>query len=46
MSKINVNLYGGKGIRVCYQWNSKNPEGFKNFYNFMINNGWKYEEVR
>lgn len=44
LNNQDYDLYGGKGIKVCDEWNSKNPEGFKNFHDFMINNGWKYEE--
>lgn len=34
-------LYGGKGIKVCDEWNSSNINGFKNFYDWSITNGWK-----
>lgn len=33
--------YGGIGIRVCEEWNST-PDGFENFYLWVISNG--YEE--
>ena len=32
--------YGGRGIKVCDEWNNKN-DGFINFYNWAIQNGYK-----
>lgn len=32
--------YGGRGIKVCPEWNDKN-NGFVNFYNWAIKNGYK-----
>lgn len=34
--------WGGRGIKVCDEWLGEN--GFENFYNWAINNGWKYEK--
>lgn len=28
--------YGAKGIKVCSEWSNKNPNGFRNFYNWSI----------
>lgn len=32
--------YGGRGIRVCNEW-SHNHDGFKNFYDWSLNNGYE-----
>lgn len=31
--------YGGRGIKICDEW----LEDFENFYNWAVDNGWKYE---
>lgn len=33
-------LWGGKGIKMCKEWEDI-KQGFKNFYNWAINNGYK-----
>lgn len=33
---INYYLYGGRGIKVCFDWHK-----FTNFYNWAMNNGYK-----
>lgn len=32
--------YGGKGIRVCEEWDN-NQNGFANFYNWAVQNGYQ-----
>lgn len=32
--------YGGRGIKICNEWNDK-ENGFMNFYNWAINNGYR-----
>ena len=36
---ISYNNYGGRGIKVCKEWRDK-ENGFINFYNWSINNGY------
>lgn len=33
--------YGGRGIYICEEWLSPKGEGFLNFYNWSMDNGWK-----
>lgn len=35
----NYKLYGGKGVKICREWLDK-EEGFINFYNWAIQNGY------
>lgn len=37
--------YGGRGIRVCNEWTDK-ENGFTNFYNWSINNGYDKNKDR
>ena len=37
-SHLAYSYYGGRGIHVCKEWRGKN--GFKNFYEWSIKNGW------
>lgn len=33
--------YGGRGIKICDEWLLSKGEGFLNFYEWSIENGWK-----
>jgi hypothetical protein len=35
--------YGGRGIKICDEWANSNTDGFINFYNWAINNGYSDE---
>lgn len=35
--------YGGRGIKVCYEWSKENPNGFENFKKWILENG--YDET-
>lgn len=36
----NYKWYGGRGIKVCFEWNRKNPNGFENFRAWAYYNGY------
>ena len=37
------NDYGGRGITVCPDWHRSNPDGFDNFKEWALNNGYDIE---
>ena len=39
-SNLAYKNYGGRGIRVCKEWDDK-ENGFMNFYNWSMNNGYR-----
>lgn len=40
-SNISYKNYGGRGIRICDEWLINDFEGFKNFYNWSLENGYE-----
>lgn len=38
--------YGGRGIRVCSEWSLNNPQGFTNFKEWMISEGYQEDLPR
>jgi hypothetical protein len=32
--------YGGRGIKVCYEWHRDNPQGWENFKRWMLSQGY------
>lgn len=40
-NKSSYKYYGGKGIKVCQEWDDVNNDAFLKFYNWSVSNGYK-----